>query len=50
MPVKVVKMQQWNVSAGQHFACLDMSSLSKGIYHLDIKGSSLNKQISVIKK
>jgi len=47
---RLLQAKQLYVSAGSTSISLDMSSLSKGIYFLTIKGSSVNKQITVVKQ
>jgi uncharacterized delta-60 repeat protein len=38
---RVVKQQQWNLAAGSTSLSIDVESLSKGVYYLELKGESL---------
>ncbi len=46
---RVVKQQQSKITAGNTSLSIDVKHLSKGVYYLDIKGITINKQFSFIK-
>ena len=47
---RVVKQQQWNITAGSNSFTVDVSSLASGVYFLELKGETVNEHKQFIKK
>jgi hypothetical protein len=47
---QVVQTQQWNLLQGSTSLPVNMGQLAKGLYFLDIKSPSINKQIGLVKQ
>ena len=47
---RVVKKQQWNIAAGSTSLSVDVSSLAKGMYYLELKGETINERKKFIKQ
>jgi hypothetical protein len=45
-----LQLQQLNVSAGSNALSINMSGFVKGIYYLQVKSNSLNKQFRIVKQ
>ena len=46
----IMKSQQWNLSASSTSLSIDMTGMTRGVYYLDIKGRSMNKQFRLFKQ
>jgi len=47
---RLVKIQQWNLSAGSSSLPVDIQGLSKGIYYLELKGGAINERKRFVKQ
>ncbi|HMI77345.1 MAG TPA: T9SS type A sorting domain-containing protein, partial [Ferruginibacter sp.] len=47
---RILKQQQWNLSAGSTSFSFDLETLAKGIYYLELKGESINEQKQFVKQ
>jgi uncharacterized repeat protein (TIGR03803 family) len=45
---RVVKQQQWNLQAGSTSLPVEVKGLAKGVYHLELKGNTINKQLNFL--
>lgn len=41
---RVVKQQQWNLSAGSTSLSVDVKGLAKGLYYMELKGETINER------
>jgi hypothetical protein len=46
---RVVKQQQWNLSAGSVSLSVDVKGLAKGVYYLELKGKTINERKQFVK-
>jgi N-acetylneuraminic acid mutarotase len=46
---RIIKQQQWNVSAGSTTLPVDVNGLTKGIYFLELKGKTINERKQFVK-
>jgi hypothetical protein len=47
---RVVKQQQWNLSAGSTSLSVDVKGLAHGLYYLELKGKTINEPKQFIKQ
>lgn len=47
---RIVKQQQWNVTAGSSSLSVNISSLAKGMYYLELKGETINERRQFVKQ
>lgn len=47
---RVVKQQQWNLSAGSTAITIDVNALAKGMYYLELKGENINERKQFVKQ
>jgi len=45
---RTVKQQQWNIISGSTSLYMDVSKLAKGLYHLELKGDTVNERKTFI--
>jgi hypothetical protein len=47
---RIMQSYKWNLSEGSTALSIDMTRMTQGVYYLVIKGSSMNKQVRLIKQ
>ena len=47
---RVVKQQQLNLTAGSTSLSIDISTLAKGMYYMELKGETINERRQLIKQ
>jgi hypothetical protein len=47
---RIVQSQQWNMNAGSNSFSINMSGIAKGLYYLQVKGNTINKQFRIARQ
>ncbi|MBL0307320.1 MAG: T9SS type A sorting domain-containing protein [Chitinophagaceae bacterium] len=47
---RIVKLQQFNLSAGSNSIAIDLGQISKGMYYLELKGENINERKPFVKQ
>ena len=47
---KLIKTEQWNLASGSNAISIDLSSIAKGVYYLQLKGNRTNERKRFVKE